>query len=453
MIGLIMNRPEDFRSLQLVRSPKRTRRAARIATVLLLLTAGAMAWLPWRQNAPGTGRVVAYYPTERPQTIESPMYGRIIRWGENIVEGAHVKKGQFILEIQDNDALRSERLDAQVMALKQKADFARQKADTYSAQAEELTFAREMIIQSGQELVEMARRKLDAEKQSLEAAKASEWQLELDEKRQTQLEKEGYVAGVKAQEAKSKHEQAVAKRRAAEEYVRAAENELKSKIADLETKRREAQTKIQYAEAHQREAQGDVAVATKDLVETEGKQAQFSRRAVLAPRDGVILRLWANEGAEMLKEGDPLFTIVPETDERAVELWVDGNDIPLVTVGREVRLQFEGWPALQFSGWPQVAVGTFGAKVVAMDATDDGRGKFRVLVRPENARDWPAAQYLRQGSRANGWVLLNEVALGYEIWRQLNGFPPVYGDDGGKSSDKKGDGKDDKDVKKVKLPK
>ncbi|MFM9068837.1 MAG: hemolysin D, partial [Planctomycetota bacterium] len=61
----------------------------------------------------------------------------------------------------------------------------------------------------------------------------------------------------------------------------------------------------------------------------------------------------------------------------------------------------------------------------------------------------PEAKLLRQGVRANGWVLLNEVSLGYEIWRQLNGFPAVYGD-----GDKSSDGKDgDKDKKKVKLPK
>ena len=35
----------------------------------------------------------------------------------------------------------------------------------------------------------------------------------------------------------------------------------------------------------------------------------------------------------------------------------------------------------------------------------------------------PDARYLRQGIKAKGWVLLNEVSIGYEVWRQLNGFP------------------------------
>ena len=93
-----------------------------------------------------------------------------------------------------------------------------------------------------------------------------------------------------------------------------------------------------------------------------------------------------------------------------------------------VRLQFEGWPALQFSGWPAVAVGTFGGKVVALDPADD-KGKFRILVTPESKygsdEDWPAGALLRQGVAAKGWVMLREVSLGWEVWRRLNGFPPI----------------------------
>ena len=64
-----------------------------------------------------------------------------------------------------------------------------------------------------------------------------------------------------------------------------------------------------------------------------------------------------------------------------------------------------------------------------MDATDDGKGKFRVLVTPDAAdQPWPSALYLRQGARAKGWILLNTVPLGFEFWRQFNGFPPAVGE-------------------------
>jgi hypothetical protein len=89
-------------------------------------------------------------------------------------------------------------------------------------------------------------------------------------------------------------------------------------------------------------------------------------------------------------------------------------------------VQFVGWPAIQFAGWPSVAVGTFGGEVMLVDATDNGQGKFRILVRPDPKEDsWPGRTYLRQGVRANGWVLLRTVPLWFELWRQFNGFPPT----------------------------
>jgi hypothetical protein len=102
-----------------------------------------------------------------------------------------------------------------------------------------------------------------------------------------------------------------------------------------------------------------------------------------------------------------------------VEIWIDGNDAAIVSEGRRVRLQFEGWPAVQFTGWPSVAVGTFGGVVSFID-------HFRLVVVPDPEDEpWPSARFLRQGVRANGWVLLERVKLGFELWRRFNGFPPM----------------------------
>lgn len=137
------------------------------------------------------------------------------------------------------------------------------------------------------------------------------------------------------------------------------------------------------------------------------------------------MRLLVNPQSNIVKQGDALLVLVPDPDIKAVELWVDGNDAVLITPGRHARLQFEGWPALQFAGWPEVAVGTFGGIVAFVDATDDGKGKFRLLIVPDKADlPWPSERFLRQGVRVNGWVLLNRVTMAYELWRQLNAFPP-----------------------------
>jgi hypothetical protein len=119
-----------------------------------------------------------------------------------------------------------------------------------------------------------------------------------------------------------------------------------------------------------------------------------------------------------------------------VQVWLDGNDAPLVEAGRHVRLQFEGWPAIQFSGWPSVAVGTFGGTVVSVDMVDNGKGKFRCQILPDSTETvkWPEERFLRQGVRANGWVLLEQVPLWFEVWRKLNGFPPTVEVDSTKNS-------------------
>jgi multidrug resistance efflux pump len=436
-----------MRSLERVQSPVRAHRLAKVLLGLLLVSLVAMGALPWQQTSRGSGRVIAYHPTERPQTIEAPLYGRVVNWGENIAEGVHVRKGQMILEIADNDPLRAERLAEQVEASQQKLAFATDKSNSYKSQIEEYREARTVIVESYEKLVVVAEQKLEAARQDLEAAVAAEWQLELDRQRQNTLAKEGIVARLKAQEATAKHDQAIAKRKACVSYVAAAEGELHAKEAELQAKTREANTKLQEAEAKHQHALGEEALARKELAEMRGKAAQFGQRRVESPRDGLLLRLFVSDNAQMLKEGDPLFTVVPETEDRAVEMWIDGNDVPLVEIGREVRLQFEGWPAVQFAGWPSVAVGTFGGQVVAIDGTDDGKGKFRVLVRPRDTDQWPTGRYLRQGARVNGWVMLNQVSLGYELWRQLNGFPPVISKDEPKTDS------DSKDKKKVKLPK
>jgi pyruvate/2-oxoglutarate dehydrogenase complex dihydrolipoamide acyltransferase (E2) component len=187
----------------------------------------------------------------------------------------------------------------------------------------------------------------------------------------------------------------------------------------------DAGAKVEDAKSSLQKAKADKAKAEGELAKIDVKLAQQSQMQVVAPRAGTVFRLAAKEGGEVVKQGDALAVLVPDVSTRAVELWVDGNDAPLITPGREVRIQFEGWPAVQFVGWPSVAVGTFGGQVAFVDATDNGKGQFRVVVTPLEGEVWPDARYLRQGVRANGWVLLNQVKLGYELWRLFNGFPPA----------------------------
>ena len=94
-------------------------------------------------------------------------------------------------------------------------------------------------------------------------------------------------------------------------------------------------------------------------------------------------------------------------------------------LGEKVRIQFDGWPAIVFSGWPNVSYGTYGGKVVAIENFISDNNKYRVLIAPdEEDHDWPEA--IRIGSGAYTMALLNDVPIWFELWRNLNGFPPNY---------------------------
>ncbi|MFN3862794.1 MAG: HlyD family secretion protein [Erythrobacter sp.] len=175
------------------------------------------------------------------------------------------------------------------------------------------------------------------------------------------------------------------------------------------------------------ERQGQVAAARAALNRADVGLARQSSQILHSPRDGFIQSLNAGDSSTLVSAGDVLATFVPESPERVVEIFIDGRDVALVKPGDKARVMFEGWPAVQFSGWPSVAVGTFGGIVVAVDQSAQIDGRFRVLIREDKREKhrWPEDRFVRFGAKAQAWVLLETVPVGYEIWRQLNNFPPV----------------------------
>jgi len=417
--------------MKLVQSSLWVRRLALALLALLAACVFGMTLLPWQQTAWGTGRVVAFDPQERQQTITSPVKGIVVRVGTTIdgaplYEGAFVTQGQTILEIEPNAENLVEQLQAQRSDLTAKLATAEAKADVYRANIVDFTAVQEYATAAAQEMVDSAGAKLQAKKDLIAGYQAKELQARLNYERQKRLFEQGVKAEKEVEKLRKDWDVAQSDLLAAQREAQSAQNYLAAKQAEVEQKRRETQTKIDYARAMLEDAKGQAATTRKETRDVEVNLTELDRLVIRAPRSGTIFRLPVFERAKLIKEGDPLFTLVPEATETAVELSVLGNDMPLVQVGDRVRLQFEGWPAVQFSGWPSVAVGTFGGKVAAMDATDDGAGKFRMLVKADPEDDaWPSDRYLRQGVRVNGWVLLSQVSLGYELWRQLNGFPPV----------------------------
>ncbi|MEZ6185629.1 MAG: HlyD family efflux transporter periplasmic adaptor subunit [Planctomycetota bacterium] len=410
-------------ALRAAQTPAWFWRLAQILGLGLLLLPPAFMLLPWRQNVRGDGRVVAYAPLERQQAVEAPIDGRVTEWW--VVEGSQVTAGQLLFEISDNDPNLLTRLSEQRSAYEAKLAAADAKLAAYAEKITAKEQGLELELEVAQQKILMAGQRVTAAERAVDAAEIAAQTAELNYERRSQLKASGLVSEREFELARLELREAELQLAREQASLEAARSDRAALEAARGSKAAEYTADIRSARAQREEAASEAASARSVLAEIDVKIARQANQRVTAPVSGTVLRLNANRGGEMVKAGDPVAVLVPDTTSLAVELWVDGNDMPLIAAGRPVRLQFEGWPAVQFAGWPSVAVGTFGGVVQFVDASDDGSGRFRLVVTPDDPGSWPTGAYLRQGVRTRGWVLLEEVSLGFEFWRQINGFPPV----------------------------
>lgn len=401
-----------------------TARFARSLISLFLALLVFLAMTPWQQNVQGHGRVVAYTPADRQQTIGAPVEGRISRWF--VKEGSRVKQGEVIAELQDNDPLLLQRLNNEHQVLLDRQSAVENRVETFRQQLRMAELSRPQALTASEARLEMGKQRQKAAVQTLDAARAAKQTASLNLSRQQQLQQKGLASRRTLELAELEMNQRDAESERAQASLNAAKSEVDALNADWLRLSADTTASVEKTRAELNKAIEDQNYVRADLLKLETRLARQQTQAIKAPRDGTLLRLLANPNAEQLKAGQALAILVPDTEQRAVELWVDGNDLPLIVTGSHVRLQFEGYPSVQFGGWPEFSVGSFGGQVSLIDATDDGKGHFRILVSPDPSDiAWPDVRFLRQGVRVNGWILLGRVSLGYEMWRIFNGFPAL----------------------------
>ncbi|MDI1291910.1 MAG: HlyD family efflux transporter periplasmic adaptor subunit [Methylobacter sp.] len=410
-------------ALSTARTPRLISTLAQACLWLFLATPPALLLTPWQQTINGTGRVVAFAPLERQQTVEAPVSGRIVQW--QVREGARVKAGDVLMEIADVDPEQLERLSRQTDAAVAKLAAKEEELRAYRLQIDNLITTRDLQAATAQYRLDVARQRALSAGEAIASARATLDAAAVQTGRLQRLLGDGLVS--KRDFEVAERDGIVARRslNSAQAALNAAQAEQGAAEAEIGRIRADAQARIDSTSASANKTLSELEDSRGSLLKSEIDLSRQQSQVVKAPRDGSILRLVANPQSDIVKQGDPLLVLVPDTDIKAVELWVSGIDAVLITPGRHARLQFEGWPAMQFEGWSELAVGTFGGTVAFVDSTDDGKGKFRVLVVPDQAdQPWPSPRFLRQGVRVQGWVLLNRVTMGYELWRKLNAFPP-----------------------------
>lgn len=392
----------------------------------MLIVAILVLWLvPWQQTAFGTGQLVAYAPLDRQQTIDAPLDGRVVEWF--VKEGSRVVPGDPIVRLTDNDPEVLERLRQEQAELQGRLQAVTDRADRLTDRISELRMSRETAVSGARSRTMMGAQRAEAAVQAVAAARSRLETARINLERQEALFQQGLTSKRNVELARLEQVQALTEL----ERARAADHAARAEVRALQAEQGRLGTDlvaaIRDAEATLATAEAEKATIRAEMVRLQGRLARQSAQMVNATREGTVLRLTAAQGNEIVKAGDPLAVIVPEMGVRAVEVYVGGNDAPFLAVGRKARVQVEGWPAIQLLGWPSAAVGTFPARVAVVDAAADVQGRVRVILVPEPADAWPEEQFLRQGLQARAWVMLYQVPLGFELWRQFNGFPPGVG--------------------------
>lgn len=422
-------------SLTAVRTSRSMRVFAFLLLFLLVSLIIVLVGIPWVQTVNGDGQVTALIPNQRPQTVQVQIKGRLEKW--YVTEGQFVQAGDTIAILEDIDSKfldfnLIENQSKQLEALKERKNQIEMQVQVFRQQVEAERNAREAGVMA-------SKQKLQQSIQKRIAAEATVKQAELDydiAKTRFEDRKQLFEKGLRSQRDferdrldLQRSEVSLTKAQTDAEGARRNEQEERSNVINKES---EGSSKIFKVMSDETKAMETIASLENSIAKgTSELNTALARRnaaIVRSPVNGKVVRLLTLGSGETLKQGQEIAIIVPDANSLAVELMISGNDAPLLSVGRKVRLQFDGFPGFQISGWPSVSVGTFGGIISVIDAVDDEKssGKFRVVVRPDpNDEQWPESKFLRPGTRSLGWMQLNTVTLGFELWRQFNGFPPT----------------------------
>ncbi|MFH4967319.1 biotin/lipoyl-binding protein [Gaetbulibacter sp. M240] len=389
-------------------------------------------FLPWTQNITGRGLVTTLKPNQRPQTIQSQIPGRIEAW--YVQEGDFVKTGDTILRISEVkseyfDSQLVERTNQQIKSKSSAMSAYQSKVEALNRQISALSQEQRLKFAQTKNKLQQARLKLKSDSIALEAAKTNIAIAERQYERVETLEKEGLKAVKDVEEKRLKLQETQAKLISNENNYLASQNEVINAEIELSRISQSYVDKISKAQSDMFTAQSNQFDTEAQVSKLENDYTNYKMRQnllyVTAPQDGFINKALRGGIGVTFKAGEELVGIMPSNYDLAVETFIKPIDLPLIHPGEKVRVQFDGWPAIVFSGWPNVSYGTYGATVVAIERFISDNGKYRVLLAPDTSdHEWPEA--IRVGSGARTIALLEDVPIWFELWRQINSFPPNY---------------------------
>lgn len=419
---------KSFENIYHIKKDSRVKRWLYFFLVLLL----AILFLPWTQNIRLEGNVSTLYQDQRPQQLNSPIPGRITKW--HVKNGDYVKKGDTLLElaeIKDDylDPLLLKRTREQIDAKKGVRHYYQSKVNTTDNQLQAIHTSRALKLEQLKIKVAQLNSKIAAEEAELTAA-INDFQLSEDQfNRQKKMYEEGLVSLTQFQQRNAYYQNALAKKTTAENKLAQTRQEIINAGIEQNAIIQDYSEKFSKTEGDRFQSLGQIEGSTGDIVKLENQAANYQARqglySVLASQDGQVVQLNKAGIGEILKETESIGTIVPKKVDYAIEIYVKPVDLPLLHKGQRVMCIFDGFPAILFSGWPNSSYGTFAGKVIAIENNINVNGLFKALViEDKGEKPWPPQ--IKIGAGAKGLAILNDVPIWYELWRNINGFPPDY---------------------------
>ncbi|GAB1356326.1 biotin/lipoyl-binding protein [Cloacibacterium normanense] len=389
-------------------------------------------FLPWTQNIKTQGNVNTLFQEQRPQKLNSPIPGRIIKW--YVKNGDVVKKGDTILqisEIKDDylDPLLVERTQEQVQAKKGVREYYNAKISTTENQIAAISTAKDLKLNQIKIKIAQLQNKLKAEQAELTAVN-NELKIAQDQlNRQNKMYEEGLVSLTQLQQRNVSYQNALAKKTSAENKLAQTQQEIAAQNIEQNAVIQEYTEKLSKTEGDRFQSMGQVAGSTGDIAKLENQVATYKVRKglyyILATQDGQITQLTKAGIGEIVKDAETIGIIVPKKIDYIAEIYVKPVDLPLIRENQKVMLTFDGFPAIVFSGWPNSSYGTFSGKIIAIENSISENGLFKAIVAEDKTQKrWPPN--MKIGTGASGIAILNDVPIWYEIWRNINGFPPDY---------------------------
>lgn len=389
-------------------------------------------FVPWTQNIRARGNVTTLKPDQRPQTIHSVIGGRIEKWF--VQEGDFVAKGDtilFISEVKDEyfDPNLLGRTQEQLKAKEMSVDSYMEKVKALDSQVDALVQTAALKLKQAKNKYKQAELKVVADSMDYQAYRTNFEIAETQFERFQGLYDKGLKSLTDLENKRNSMRKAQAEMIAGENKLLTSRNELINAEVELISIQAQYRDDIAKAESEKFTAMSSMYDAEAVVTKLQNQYMNYSIRTglyyITAPQDGYITKAIQSGIGETIKEGTPIISIMPADYDLAVAMYIKPIDLPLLEKGSPVRIQFDGWPAIVFSGWPNTSYGTYGGKVFAIDNFISDNGLYRVLVAPdEEDHTWPTA--LRVGAGANNMLLLKDVPIWYELWRQINGFPPDY---------------------------